>query len=142
MPMIETEIFRALADPTRRAVFERVMTREMSVTELKGHFAVSQPAISQCSSCIPFARSGCGAPAGSGGTCARTGRLVRMGAGLAPDQPARAPAVRPRASSHRAARRRHARATGGDEKPGEKRLRRNAIIKLRLPDSINETSSF
>jgi len=45
--MIETEIFRALADPTRRAVFERVTAREMSVTELKGLFAVSQPAISQ-----------------------------------------------------------------------------------------------
>jgi DNA-binding transcriptional ArsR family regulator len=45
--MMETEIFRALADPTRRAVFERVASREMSVTELKGLFAVSQPAISQ-----------------------------------------------------------------------------------------------
>ncbi|MGE0008098.1 MAG: ArsR/SmtB family transcription factor [Parvibaculaceae bacterium] len=45
--MIETEIFRALADPTRRAVFERLAAREMSVSELKGHFAVSQPAISQ-----------------------------------------------------------------------------------------------
>jgi DNA-binding transcriptional ArsR family regulator len=45
--MIETEIFRALADPTRRAVFERVATREMSVSELKSHFSVSQPAISQ-----------------------------------------------------------------------------------------------
>jgi DNA-binding transcriptional ArsR family regulator len=45
--MVETEIFRALADPTRRAVFERVAAREMSVSELKSHFAVSQPAISQ-----------------------------------------------------------------------------------------------
>jgi DNA-binding transcriptional ArsR family regulator len=45
--MIETEIFRALADPTRRAVLERVAAREMSVSELKGHFTVSQPAISQ-----------------------------------------------------------------------------------------------
>jgi DNA-binding transcriptional ArsR family regulator len=45
--MIETEIFRALADPTRRAVFERVAAREMSVGELKSHFSVSQPAISQ-----------------------------------------------------------------------------------------------
>lgn len=45
--MIESEIFRALADPTRRAVLERVAAREMSVSELKSHFAVSQPAISQ-----------------------------------------------------------------------------------------------
>jgi DNA-binding transcriptional ArsR family regulator len=45
--MIETEIFRALADPTRRAVFERLHGREMSVTELKEGFPISQPAISQ-----------------------------------------------------------------------------------------------
>ncbi|MCX5514332.1 transcriptional regulator [Kaistia algarum] len=45
--MIEPDIFRALADPTRRAVFERLAAREMSVSELKANFAVSQPAISQ-----------------------------------------------------------------------------------------------
>ena len=45
--MMETAILRALADPTRRAVFERVAIREMSVSELKSQFAVSQPAISQ-----------------------------------------------------------------------------------------------
>lgn len=45
--MIESDIFRALADPTRRAVFERLSGGEMSVTELKAKFAVSQPAISQ-----------------------------------------------------------------------------------------------
>jgi DNA-binding transcriptional ArsR family regulator len=45
--MIESEVFRALADPTRRAVFERLSLREMSVSELKSGFAVSQPAISQ-----------------------------------------------------------------------------------------------
>jgi len=45
--MIESEVFRALADPTRRAVFERLSRREMSVSELKSGFSVSQPAISQ-----------------------------------------------------------------------------------------------
>jgi DNA-binding transcriptional ArsR family regulator len=45
--MLEAEIFRALADPTRRAVYERLALREMSVSELKAGFAVSQPAISQ-----------------------------------------------------------------------------------------------
>jgi DNA-binding transcriptional ArsR family regulator len=50
--MIETEtfraqIFRALADPTRRAVYERLAAGEMNVTELKAGFSVSQPAISQ-----------------------------------------------------------------------------------------------
>ncbi len=45
--MLETEIFKALADPTRRAVFERLAEGEMSVGELKAGFAVSQPAVSQ-----------------------------------------------------------------------------------------------
>ncbi len=45
--MMESHVFRALADPTRRAVFERLCRREMSVSELKAGFAVSQPAISQ-----------------------------------------------------------------------------------------------
>ena len=46
--MVESEIFRALADPTRRAVFERLsQQREMSVSELTAGFHVSQPAISQ-----------------------------------------------------------------------------------------------
>ena len=43
----ESEIFRALADPTRRAVFERLAAAEMNVTELKAGFEISQPAISQ-----------------------------------------------------------------------------------------------
>jgi len=45
--MVEAEVFKALADPTRRAVFERLSCGEMNVTELKAGFNVSQPAISQ-----------------------------------------------------------------------------------------------
>jgi DNA-binding transcriptional ArsR family regulator len=45
--MLEADLFRTLADPTRRAVFERLVRREMSVSELKSGFAISQPAISQ-----------------------------------------------------------------------------------------------
>jgi DNA-binding transcriptional ArsR family regulator len=45
--MIEADIFRALADPTRRAVYERLAAGEMSVSQLKAGFDVSQPAISQ-----------------------------------------------------------------------------------------------
>jgi DNA-binding transcriptional ArsR family regulator len=45
--MLESNVFRALADPTRRAVFERLSKQEMSVSELKSGFVVSQPAISQ-----------------------------------------------------------------------------------------------
>ena len=45
--MTEAIVLRALADPTRRAVFERLSEREMSVGTLKAGFEVSQPAISQ-----------------------------------------------------------------------------------------------
>jgi DNA-binding transcriptional ArsR family regulator len=41
------DIFRALADPTRLAVFECVARKEMTVSELTNRFSVSQPAISQ-----------------------------------------------------------------------------------------------
>ncbi|MCA1481686.1 helix-turn-helix transcriptional regulator, partial [Bradyrhizobium sp. NBAIM08] len=43
----EDEIFRALADPTRRGVFERLTKGEAAVSELTARFDVSQPAISQ-----------------------------------------------------------------------------------------------
>lgn len=43
----EAEIFRVLADPTRRAIFERLTRGEATVKELTRGFAVSQPAISQ-----------------------------------------------------------------------------------------------
>jgi DNA-binding transcriptional ArsR family regulator len=45
--MTETEIFKALADPTRRAVFERLADGERNATELREGLAISQPAISQ-----------------------------------------------------------------------------------------------
>jgi len=45
--MSRDDLFRALADPTRRAVFEKLAVREMSVSEIKAGFEVSQPAISQ-----------------------------------------------------------------------------------------------
>jgi DNA-binding transcriptional ArsR family regulator len=45
--MLESDVFRALADPTRRAVFERLSRQEMNVSELTAGFRVSQPAISQ-----------------------------------------------------------------------------------------------
>lgn len=45
--MSETEILRALADPTRRAVFERLVRAEKTVGGLRDELPVSQPAISQ-----------------------------------------------------------------------------------------------
>ncbi|HEY4177662.1 MAG TPA: metalloregulator ArsR/SmtB family transcription factor [Kofleriaceae bacterium] len=41
------DVFRALADPTRRAVFERLTRGEATVKDLTKKFRVSQPAISQ-----------------------------------------------------------------------------------------------
>jgi DNA-binding transcriptional ArsR family regulator len=43
----QADLFRALADPTRRAVFERLALGESTVSDLTTGFAVSQPAISQ-----------------------------------------------------------------------------------------------
>jgi DNA-binding transcriptional ArsR family regulator len=45
--MNETEIFKALADPTRRAVFERLAAGEMNATALREGLPISQPALSQ-----------------------------------------------------------------------------------------------
>ena len=45
--MPATDTFRALSDPTRRAIFERLAQGEMSVGALKAGLDVSQPAVSQ-----------------------------------------------------------------------------------------------
>lgn len=45
--MNENEIFKALADPTRRAIFEKLAAGRMNATALRQGLAVSQPAVSQ-----------------------------------------------------------------------------------------------
>lgn len=45
--MNESDVFRALADPTRRQVFERLLAGRRNATELREGLGVSQPAISQ-----------------------------------------------------------------------------------------------
>jgi DNA-binding transcriptional ArsR family regulator len=45
--MIEAAIFRALSDPTRRSVYERLSDGEMNVADLTAGLAISQPAVSQ-----------------------------------------------------------------------------------------------
>jgi|ERR1051325_9688168 DNA-binding transcriptional ArsR family regulator len=42
-----SDVFRAVADPTRRAVLELLRDAELSATELAEPFHISQPAISQ-----------------------------------------------------------------------------------------------
>lgn len=43
----EQAIFKALADPSRRAIFERLTTGEAAVRDLTARFDISQPAVSQ-----------------------------------------------------------------------------------------------
>jgi DNA-binding transcriptional ArsR family regulator len=45
--MSESDIFRALADPTRRTVFERLAAGERNATQLREGLPISQPALSQ-----------------------------------------------------------------------------------------------
>ena len=42
-----TKIFQALADPSRRAIFEALAHGEVAVKDLTARFAISQPAVSQ-----------------------------------------------------------------------------------------------
>jgi DNA-binding transcriptional ArsR family regulator len=44
---MENEIFKALADPTRRGVFEKLARGAMNASDLRLGVAISQPAMSQ-----------------------------------------------------------------------------------------------
>lgn len=43
----ETKIFQALADPSRRSIFESLTRGEAAVKDLTARFDISQPAVSQ-----------------------------------------------------------------------------------------------
>src|SRR3954466_15449875 len=43
----ENKIFQALADPSRRAIFESLTRGEAAAKDLTARFAISQPAVSQ-----------------------------------------------------------------------------------------------
>ncbi|WP_413205370.1 ArsR/SmtB family transcription factor [Rhodospirillum sp. A1_3_36] len=45
--MIETDIFKALADPTRRAIFEKLANGPLNASALRTGMEISQPAMSQ-----------------------------------------------------------------------------------------------
>jgi len=44
---MEADVFRALSDPTRRAVYERLAGGEQTVSAIKAGMPISQPAVSQ-----------------------------------------------------------------------------------------------
>ena len=45
--MTENDIFKALADPTRRTIFERLADGRMNASALREGMTISQPAMSQ-----------------------------------------------------------------------------------------------
>ncbi len=45
--VVEDKIFQALADPSRRAIFESLSSGEAAVKDLTARFDISQPAVSQ-----------------------------------------------------------------------------------------------
>ena len=45
--MMEHDIFRALADPTRRTIFEKLAAGSMNASALRQGMEISQPAMSQ-----------------------------------------------------------------------------------------------
>ncbi|WP_420412906.1 ArsR/SmtB family transcription factor [Roseibium sp.] len=45
--MDETTIFRALADPTRRSLYERLANGALNASDLRQGLEISQPAVSQ-----------------------------------------------------------------------------------------------
>ena len=47
MPATTTDIFRAISDPTRRAILDLLENGERTVSELGEPFPISQPALSQ-----------------------------------------------------------------------------------------------
>jgi DNA-binding transcriptional ArsR family regulator len=47
LAVVEDKIFQALADPSRRAIFESLTSGEAAVKDLTTRFEISQPAVSQ-----------------------------------------------------------------------------------------------
>ncbi|MEM9105774.1 MAG: metalloregulator ArsR/SmtB family transcription factor [Pseudomonadota bacterium] len=54
--MIENEVFKALADPTRRAIYEKLASGKMDASALREGMHISQPAMSQHLSVLRNAR--------------------------------------------------------------------------------------
>jgi DNA-binding transcriptional ArsR family regulator len=59
------DVWSALGDPTRRAIFERLVERPRAVVELAGEFPVSRPAVSQHLKVLKDARLVMDRPAGN-----------------------------------------------------------------------------
>jgi DNA-binding transcriptional ArsR family regulator len=65
VPTYQADVWTALGDPTRRAIFERLVERPRAVGELAGEFPVSRPAVSQHLKVLKDARLVVGQPDGN-----------------------------------------------------------------------------
>jgi DNA-binding transcriptional ArsR family regulator len=65
VPTYQLDGWTALADPTRRAIFERLADRPQAVGELARELPVSRPAVSQHLKVLKEARLVAGRPAGN-----------------------------------------------------------------------------
>ena len=65
MPTYQADVWTALGDPTRRAIFERLVERPRAVGELAGELPVSRPAVSQHLKVLKDARLVIDRPAGN-----------------------------------------------------------------------------
>jgi DNA-binding transcriptional ArsR family regulator len=61
----QADVWTALGDPTRRAIFESLVERPRAVGELAGEFPVSRPAVSQHLKVLKEARLVIDRPAGN-----------------------------------------------------------------------------
>jgi DNA-binding transcriptional ArsR family regulator len=65
VPTYQADVWTALGDPTRRAIFARLAERPSAVKELAGEFPVSRPAVSQHLKVLKDARLVFDRPAGN-----------------------------------------------------------------------------
>ncbi len=65
MSTYQGDVWGALGDPTRRAIFERLVEGPRAVVELAGEFPVSRPAVSQHLKVLKDARLVVDRPAGN-----------------------------------------------------------------------------
>ena len=65
MSTYQADVWTALGDPTRRAIFERLVERPQAVVELAGALPVSRPAVSQHLKVLKDARLVVDRPAGN-----------------------------------------------------------------------------
>ena len=84
MQAAANHVFRALADPTRRAIFEELTRQgEQTVHALTRYAGVSQPAVSKHLTVLKRAKLVAASPRGARNSLSRTARRAGADGGLA-----------------------------------------------------------